>query len=486
MKVQSTGLTPSLAEDPMRPCCAVLAGLSLLLAAAGRSRAEAIVSPPVEFYKTVAPESQPAPKSPGPPEGAITSDEWEKAVAAFRQGRFSDSLELFAAASKRDSTLPPPRLMLARLFLAGGHSAQGRAALEQAAAETPAYPGVYLTFAQLALAEGRATDALLHYEKALALCNSAAVSERTKRYVQAQSSAGRAAVAEARQDWETAHAHLLVLLKDEPNNGKARQRLGRALFFMKKPAEAMEQLEQAVKDDATLESAAVSMARLYAQQGDRQKADEWMQAAVKKDPRDVRVQSALASWLLDRGRLAQATEHAEAAARVAPASNEVKLLLAECARHARDFAKAERHFEEVCRAEPGSLRASNGLALTLVEQPDTAKRGRALELAEVNVRQYPQLVEALSTLGWVHYRLGRLQSAEGLLNKAVSGGTVTSDTAYFLARCLADQGRLGDARKILLGAVATEGRFAFRAEAEKWLEQSTKEPLQSAGKTDTR
>lgn len=462
-----------------RPKWLVVLSLGCLLLGAGRCLPGMVDESGVRLYETVAPESRPRDESPAISGEATGNAEWEKAVTAFAQGRFGDCFEILTAMAQQDSTLPPARLMLARLHLAAGQLAPGRAVLEQAAAEAPDYPGIHLTFGQLAVAEGRVTDALLHFEKASSLGQAADLRETTKQYVAAQASAGRAAVAEARQDWETARIHLLSVLEHDPHNGHARQRLGRALFLSSKPRESYEQIEQAVKDDATLEPAAVSMARLNMQQGNSQKAEEWLQFGVKKNPGDIRVRSAYASWLLDHGRLDESAEQATAAATSDPGSNEVKLLLAECARHAKDFPKAEQYFEAVHGAEPGNFLASNGLALALVEQQDETKRGRALELAEVNVRQYPQRVEALSTLGWVHYRTGRLESAEQLLTKAVSGGTVTSDTAYFLACCLADRGRPEDARKLLARAVESAGRFAYRAEARNWLDSNTAHPAKN-------
>lgn len=104
--------------------------------------------------------------------------------------------------------------------------------------------------------------------------------------------------------------------------------------------------------------------------------------------------------------------------------------------------------EGVGRQLPGSidlpwLSAMSQMAIhqALVEQTDADKRLRALQLAEINARQYPRLAEALATLGWVYFKFGRLAEAEQALQTATSSGQSSSETAYYLARVLDARGQ---------------------------------------------
>jgi len=112
------------------------------------------------------------------------------------------------------------------------------------------------------------------------------------------------------------------------------------------------------------------------------------------------------------------------------------------------------------------------LAVVLAEQSVQSKRDRALQLAEVNARQYSRDPEALATLGWVNYRMGKQQEAERLLRAAMSSGQVRADTAYYFARVLTERGNPDEsaqARKVLRSAIEKPGIFVLRGEAERWL-----------------
>jgi tetratricopeptide (TPR) repeat protein len=131
----------------------------------------------------------------------------------------------------------------------------------------------------LALGEGRASDARLNFEKALALAGSGGWDAEKARAFCGESLSGLAAVSESREDWKSARDRLNAWLELEPRNGQARQRLGRVLFGLDKPEDAFAALTQAVKDEPALEPAAISMGWLYSQKADSSKAEEWFDFA---------------------------------------------------------------------------------------------------------------------------------------------------------------------------------------------------------------
>jgi Tfp pilus assembly protein PilF len=132
------------------------------------------------------------------------------------------------------------------------------------------------------------------------------------------------------------------------------------------------------------------------------------------------------------------------------------------------------YFESAQMQSPKDFAAGNNLALALIEQKDDAKKRKALDLAENNVKLFPRTADAYSTYGWVLYRLVRTEEAEKALRTAVSGGTFGAETAYYLARVLADRGREADAKKLLESALAASGPFAQRDEAQALLERLKK------------
>jgi len=172
---------------------------------------------------------------------------------------------------------------------------------------------------------------------------------------------------------------------------------------------------------------------------------------------------------LETGQHAEAGRQAEAAAKLNPASPETHTMRGLVSLFQRDYAAAERIFEAAVKQSPASYSARNNLAVALTEQNDPAKRRRALDEAQANVRQHPGQTDAYSTLGWALYRLGRSDEAERALEMASSAGPMAPDTAYFLACIARDHGRAAEARQLAQTALSAKGLFLLRKEAEELL-----------------
>jgi tetratricopeptide (TPR) repeat protein len=396
---------------------------------------------------------------------ASTDKELEPVAQRIREGRLDEALGLIKEKAAQHPEWPPAHLILARLLFGANQPAAGRRVLVQAALAAPLHPDVYLTFGGLALGDGRLSDARLNFEKSLELAGSGRRHVDKSRTVRRESYSGLAAICEAREDWKTAHERLNSLLDLEPKNGQARQRLGRVLFKLDRAEDAFAALTQAVKDEPSLEPAAVSMGWLYTQAGDPKKAEEWFDFALKVDPASARVRLARAAWLLEEGQAPAARPEIDEALKRDPASKEARKLRGLIAWHLHDLGGTEGIFESLHRDAPADPVAANLLALALIEQDEAAKRSRGLQLAEVNMLQFPTSRDATATLGWGLYRAGRLDQAEQKLRAAVAGVKTTPDIAYYLARVLADKGRTDDARKLLESATEHTGSFAHRADA---------------------
>lgn len=419
----------------------------------------------------LAPEYFEAQSAAGQSADAALRDTLNDVLGKFQDQQYQECLELLDSAAASYEGLPPARVMLARIFLAVKRNLQAKSMLEQAAAQQPDYPGTYLLLGNLALVEGRLTDAWLEFQAAADRTGSASVPENQQRLFKLQSHAGLATVAEARNDWEQARQHLIAWLDLDPDNAKARQRLGRALFGLDRVDEAHDALEQAAKSDPEIESAAIAMGWLHHRKGNAEQAAEWMNRAAKEMPDNPKVHVALGSWLLEIGKVDEARQHAQRLEELAPQSPDLKMLRGIIAQRQGNYAEAEGEFDALLKQDPSNLAARNNLALALAEQDDSAKRSRALDLAQANARQQPNSPEVLSTLGWVLYRMGRLDEAERVLQASVAGGRASADTAYYLAHVFRDRGRLPQVRKLLQAALRTNGPFSFREEAEQWLEE---------------
>ncbi len=388
------------------------------------------------------------------PKGDVEVNE---AIKSFQKRDFDTCLQQLAKAVKAHPDLPPAHALLAKLARMSNQIALVRPALETAVVQAPDHPEIYILFGNLALLENRVTDAALHFEKAKALAAAEHWTAKQRRRFEQFCHQGNALVAESRGDWKAARSALEGWLALEPANARARQRLGKALFSLDKQDEAYAELQKASKQDKALEPAEVMMGWLFTSAGNLKKAEEWMDYAVRTSPDSLPVQLAITSWLLEQGRGDEAQSHAEAAAKLESKSNQVQRLLGLVARQRKEYGQSETIFQALALESPGDAWVRNQLALVLAEQGDDVKRKRALELAELSVRQNPNALDALVTLGTVYYRLKRLDDAEKVLQAVFNSGKANSDTAYILALVKSDHGQPDSAPALLKTALSAPG-----------------------------
>jgi Flp pilus assembly protein TadD len=216
------------------------------------------------------------------------------------------------------------------------------------------------------------------------------------------------------------------------------------------------------------------MAQFWAQKSDFPKADEWYQKAAAAHPNKVKVQRAYTGYLLDRGRVEEAKAPLAAAQKLEPNAPETRALVGLLARYTRDYAAATKVFEDLVRDFPAFAFATANLALVLADSGDATQKKRAVELAEVYVRQNQRLPESHAVYGYCLYKAGRLADAERALQLAASLGPLTPDAAYFLARLLADQGKVEDAHKLLKAAADSKQASVYRKDADALLAEVEK------------
>ncbi|NCA12002.1 hypothetical protein EBR56_09390, partial [bacterium] len=344
-----------------------------------------------------------------------------------------------------------------------------RAELEDAVIKFPQDPEPYLMLGDLAFQERRVTDADVLFREATRLTAEYADNAKRRRDFDIRSHAGSAAVAEARKQWEAAEKHLRAWIDLDPDNASAQQRMGIVLFQLSKPQDALEKFREAKKLDHKAVQPELAMARLYDDAGKRDVAKKLIEAAVDRAPEDPAVLLAAAQWYLGQGDLERATSLADDALELDAKSLEARVVRGTIARVSRDYAVAERFFNDAHLQSPGNFPASNSLALVLIESDDKDARQRALEMAEANAAMHrensPQQFNALTTLAWVYYRLGRREDAEKILAQITQHNALTTDGAYYVARILSDRGEQDRARKILEDVLANEPMFATRPDA---------------------
>ena len=175
----------------------------------------------------------------------------------------------------------------------------------------------------------------------------------------------------------------------------------------------------------------------------------------------------ITEWHWQQGEVREAKRHAQVAYEIDPTSARSAILAGMIAHVEGDYESAEKYFQDAQLAAPDDFNARNHLVMVLAAQDDPAKNERALKLAETNRRDFPNNPIAIATLGWTQLQTGDTTEAGKSLQLAASSRQLTADTAYFLAKFMADRGDKEQARKALKQVLDTRPLFVYRKAAEK-------------------
>jgi tetratricopeptide (TPR) repeat protein len=432
-----------------------------------------------------------------------------EAVVIFRAGNGDAALAKLEEATKLDASLPPADVFLARLCFAVNDPnvvKLGLIVLNRAAGQHPDAPEPYLMFGQLALLEGRLTDADVLFEKAdQVVTGRASVLPKSKLELYLKNSyGGRVSVCEQRQNWDQGLIAVNAWLTYDPKDPVALFRKGR-LIFMQNPKSASNVLEarklfEEAHTEAAMDTrgkdelvsvppAELVLLELQTANGNIEKAAEEIALLDKRaadweaDKREgSRVYSTISQWYLGQGEFKTAETYAAKATALDRDSQALRQLTAVLHYYADD-PEAEVEFTKMNQEQPDDFFAANFLALVLSDAkqanalPDNVKRAKAVRIAEMNARLNPRSPVALATLGWTYFNAGRINEAAQLFAamEQQQNLQVAPDTAYYMARTFAAlpsaqyPNALGRSKTLLELAVASNGVFRYRKAAEQWL-----------------
>jgi tetratricopeptide (TPR) repeat protein len=400
----------------------------------------------------------------------------DEAIKRYANRDVEGARQFLDSARRKDPTLPPAVLILAKMHLLAGNAPAGRAALEKTAQDSPGDPEPYLILANEAMRTQRVIEADALYNQALNLCGNFSENPKRKRNLEIRARMGRATVAQQRKNWPAAVADLQALLKIDPENAAAHYQLGQALFMQKKYKEGFDELSAARRIDKNLPDPYVPAALFYDQLGMTNEAQQAFDRAVKNDPKDVNTLANYGQWLIKAGKLDQAEQVLTQARELKPQDLRTLFLSGVAARMNKKMKPAEDYFMEALRIAPGEVNVINQLALLLIEQNEEEKRNRALQFALISSRMNSQSPDAQATLGWVLFQLGRTGEADAALRQAQQLGAFSPDSNYLLAKILVAQNRGNDAKPFLRDALDTENvaLFVHRQDAQALFETLNK------------
>ena len=233
-------------------------------------------------------------------------------------------------------------------------------------------------------------------------------------------------------DDPTADIQLIALLREE---GKRQEAIAaaRAARVRYPNQEQLQRLEAAALADAGQIEEAVAILR----------------RRLNNSPTDYEEYLYIANTYLQAGRGKEAVEAALKAVELAPAErpelvSQARVLLSSAQDRAGDFKGSEASLRAVLKAEPNNATALNNLGYFLVERNE--RLDEALELIQRAVRAEPFNSSFLDSLGWVYFKLNRLQEAERYLSEAARRNASSATVQEHLGDVYQRLGRKNESR----------------------------------------
>ncbi len=400
--------------------------------------------------------------------------EVQRAILLFRQGKHDAAQELLLEAQTAHSELPPVDVMMARLYLSAGKMNEAQQALERVVVQAPDDPEAYVLWGDLALRGKQAAFAEMAYNQAMRVLDRYQVNEDRRQNLRIRVLAGLASLAETREQYQVAVAHLKSWIDTQPNSALAHGSLGRVAFRMKKYDEARAAFQQLTEIAPKSPPVEIAMGRLFAESSMYDEAYAEMMVAVKRYPDDTRVLLTVSEWALNNGLLEIAEKTVTDALALAPKSVESQVLAARLARYSGHDKKAETLLGELMPLRPNSILLADEFARTLASSADPERRRAALQHAERNYRALrtknsPLLLQAIITYAWALHQNDQSDKALAVVQSLPDGSSISNENGYYVASIFAGRQNHGVAIEMLKSLLAENRNFPLRQKAQDLL-----------------
>lgn len=252
-------------------------------------------------------------------------------------------------------------------------------------------------------AEGRTTEAIEHYQRALEINPDCAESDNNL---------GTVFLDQGQLD--KALGYYRQALAIDPNFAEAHNNLGILLSKQGKTAEAIEHYQKAIELNPNRAEFYNNLGKLFATQGHAARAMAQFHKALEVEPDNAKVQYNLANVAFAQERWDEAVEYYQQALKQMPDSTHAHYQLGLALQCRGQYAAAIAQFQKVLELDPLHVTAQNNLAWMLATCPDASLRNgpKAVEAAQRAVQlsagTSPQI---LDTLAAAYAEAGRFSEA---------------------------------------------------------------------------
>jgi tetratricopeptide (TPR) repeat protein len=255
------------------------------------------------------------------------------------------------------------------------------------------------------------------------------------------------------KQYRAGEKHLLQLLQLQPDEQNAFYYLGYAALEQGDDANALKWYSKVEGGDYWSQSQ-LRIAEILLRQGELDEMQRHMRLQRQKNP-----EQSVTFFLIEGQVYTDADMHEEAfnlygtALEVNPDNEELLYAHSLAAEKLGKLDIAERDMRRILKNDPDNTRTLNALGYTLADR--TNRYEEALVYINKAYEQEPDDPAIIDSLGWVHYRLGNLDEARSLLQRAWDM-TGNSEIGAHLGEVMWAQGDRDDARRIWDASLESE------------------------------
>lgn len=248
------------------------------------------------------------------------------------------------------------------------------------------------------------------------------------------------------QDLKAAEGYFRRLIQLGQREQEARYYLGRVLEQRKDYQGALDWYSLVSEGEYWLE-AQIRAADVRADLGDVAGARRQLQSLRLREPRlAVRLYLVEGDILTRGGEMQQALDLYNAVLVETPGNHDVLYARALLAERMDDLVQAESDLKQIITDDPNNFHAWNALGYTLADRTDRLQE--ALGYIEKAIELAPNEPAIIDSLGWVHYRLGNLETAAEHLQRAYELSRGDAEVAAHYGEVLWQLGQRKEARAL--------------------------------------
>lgn len=356
-----------------------------------------------------------------------------KALLLQQDGRPQEALNLLESksASRHDVA---PLLLRARLLQSMKRSDEALPLLKDGIKEHPDDKRVRLAYARLLVEQNRLDDAKAEFS---ALVQQFPDDDDLRFSL--------ALVCLEAHAWSEAKVYLRELIDRDSHTDAAHFNLGRLAEEEKDPQTALKEYAQVGPSNDFL-PAQLRQSEILMDDGRLDEASRRLAEARARQP-DYAIQLYLieAEGLSNRNQVERAWGVIEQATKQFPDDLNLLYTRSMLSERRNDLVQMEKDLRFIIQREPDNAMALNALGYTLADR--TTRYDEALDLIQKAHKLSPDDPAILDSLGWVNYRLGHLDQAEGYLRQALEKFP-DHEVAAHLGEVLWARGKQSEARKV--------------------------------------